>query len=132
MSLSNEVPLGTGWRRGCGVRFLRKLVAGLSLISSRYARFAQSHTGFVETISQQQHPSGLLLPVNRDDEVNFTCLTEISLSAAEQHPASCVVGDPTDKQLDYLAEAARRHGVRPAEFFSFPEVGGISLQPPRP
>ena len=75
---------------------------------------------------------GLFTPVNRDDEVNFTCLPEISLSAAEQHPASCVVGDPTDKQLDYLAEAARRHGVRPAEFFSFPEVGGISLQPPRP
>ncbi len=75
---------------------------------------------------------GLFTPVNRDEEVNFTCLAEIILSAAEQHPASCVVGDPTDEQLDYLAEAARRHGVRPAEFFSFPEVGGISLQPPRP
>jgi hypothetical protein len=59
--------------------------------------------------------------------VNFTCLAEIILSAAERHPESCVIGDPTDEQLDYLEDAARRHGVKPAEFFSFPSLGSIDL-----
>ena len=70
---------------------------------------------------------GLFTAANRDNEVNFTCLAEIILSAAERHPQSCVVGDPTDEQLDYLERAAVRHGVRPAEFFSFPSLGAISL-----
>jgi predicted amino acid dehydrogenase len=70
---------------------------------------------------------GLFTAANHDNEVNFTCLAEIILSAAERHPQSCVVGDPTDEQLDYLERAAKRHGVRPAEFFSFPSLGAISL-----
>ena len=70
---------------------------------------------------------GLFAAEHLDPEVNFTCLAEIILSAAEQHPESCVVGDPTDEQLDYLEHAARRHGVRPAEFFSFPSLGAIDL-----
>ena len=71
---------------------------------------------------------GLFAPEHLDPEVNFTCLAEIILSAAERHPESCVVGDPTDEQLDYLEHAASRHGVRPAEFFSFPSLGSISLR----
>ncbi len=72
---------------------------------------------------------GLFAEEHLDPEVNFTCLAEIILSAAEQHPESCVVGDPTDEQLDYLELAARRHGVKPAEFFSFPSLGTIDLRP---
>ena len=72
---------------------------------------------------------GLFTAANRDNEVNFTCLAEIILSAAERHPQSCVVGDPTDEQLDYLERAAERHGVSPAEFFSFPSLGAIDLPP---
>lgn len=45
---------------------------------------------------------GLFAAEHLDPEVNFTCLAEIILSAAERHPASCVVGDPTDEQLQYL------------------------------
>ena len=71
---------------------------------------------------------GLFTAANRDNEVNFTCLAEIILSAAERHPQSCVVGDPTDEQLDYLERAAERHGVGPAEFFSFPSLGAIDLR----
>ena len=70
---------------------------------------------------------GLFAAEHLDPEVNFTCLAEIILSAAERHPASCVVGDPTDEQLQYLERAAQRHGVRPAEFFSFPSLGAIDL-----
>jgi predicted amino acid dehydrogenase len=70
---------------------------------------------------------GLFTAEHLDPEVNFTCLAEIILSAAERHPASCVVGDPTDEQLQYLEAAAQRHGVRPAEFFSFPSIGAIDL-----
>jgi predicted amino acid dehydrogenase len=70
---------------------------------------------------------GLFTAEHLDSEVNFTCLAEIILSAAERHPESCVVGDPTDEQLDYLEHAAQRHGVRPAEFFSFPSLGAIDL-----
>ena len=70
---------------------------------------------------------GLFTAELLDPEVNFTCLAEIILSAAERHPASCVVGDPTDEQLQYLEAAAQRHGVRPAEFFSFPSIGAIDL-----
>jgi hypothetical protein len=70
---------------------------------------------------------GLFTAANLDNEVNFTCLAEIILSAAERHPQSCVVGDPTDEQLDYLERAAERHGVGPAEFFSFPSLGAIDL-----
>ena len=70
---------------------------------------------------------GLFTAEHLDPEVNFTCLAEIILSAAERHPASCVVGDPTDEQLQYLEAAALRHGVRPAEFFSFPSIGAIDL-----
>ena len=70
---------------------------------------------------------GLFTTANLDNEVNFTCLAEIILSAAERHPQSCVVGDPTDEQLDYLERAAERHGVGPAEFFSFPSLGAIDL-----
>jgi predicted amino acid dehydrogenase len=70
---------------------------------------------------------GLFTAQHLDPEVNFTCLAEIILSAAERHPASCVVGDPTDEQLQYLEAAALRHGVRPAEFFSFPSIGAIDL-----
>jgi predicted amino acid dehydrogenase len=70
---------------------------------------------------------GLFTAENCDNEVNFTCLAEIVLSAAERHPQSCVIGDPTDEQLDYLERAAQRHGVRPAEFFSFPDLGVIDL-----
>ncbi len=72
---------------------------------------------------------GLFAEEHLDPEVNFTCLAEIILSAAEQHPESCVVGDPTDEQLDYLERAAGRHGVKPAEFFSFPSLGAIDLRP---
>lgn len=71
---------------------------------------------------------GLFTPEHLDPEVNFTCLAEIILSAAERHPESCVVGDPTDEQLDYLEHAAGRHGVGPAEFCSFPSIGFISLR----
>jgi len=71
---------------------------------------------------------GLFAAEHLDPEVNFTCLAEIILSAAERHPESCVVGDPTDEQLDYLEHAARRHGVKPAEFFSFPSLGSIDLR----
>ncbi|MEX0689507.1 MAG: hypothetical protein WD072_12695 [Pirellulales bacterium] len=71
---------------------------------------------------------GLFAPEHLDPEVNFTCLAEIILSAAERHPESCVVGDPTDEQLEYLEHAASRHGVRPAEFFSFPSLGSIDLR----
>ena len=70
---------------------------------------------------------GLFAAEHLDPEVNFTCLAEIILSAAERHPASCVVGDPTDEQLQYLEHAAERHGVKPAEFFSFPSLGAIDL-----
>ena len=70
---------------------------------------------------------GLFTAEHLDPEVNFTCLAEIILSAAERHPASCVVGDPTNEQLQYLEAAAQRHGVRPAEFFSFPSIGAIDL-----
>jgi len=70
---------------------------------------------------------GLFTAEHLDPEVNFTCLAEIILSAAERHPASCVVGDPTNEQLQYLEAAAQRHGVRPAEFFSFPSLGAIDL-----
>jgi predicted amino acid dehydrogenase len=70
---------------------------------------------------------GLFAAEHLDPEVNFTCLAEIILSAAERHPESCVIGDPTDEQLDYLEDAARRHGVKPAEFFSFPSLGSIDL-----
>ena len=70
---------------------------------------------------------GLFAAEHLDPEVNFTCLAEIILSAAERHPASCVVGDPTEEQLQYLERAAQRHGVRPAEFFSFPSLGSIDL-----
>jgi len=70
---------------------------------------------------------GLFAAEHLDPEVNFTCLAEIILSAADRHPASCVVGDPTDEQLQYLERAAQRHGVRPAEFFSFPSIGAIDL-----
>jgi predicted amino acid dehydrogenase len=70
---------------------------------------------------------GLFAAEHLDPEVNFTCLAEIILSAAERHPESCVVGDPTDEQLEYLEHAAQRHGVRPAEFFSFPSLGAINL-----
>jgi predicted amino acid dehydrogenase len=70
---------------------------------------------------------GLFAAEHLDPEVNFTCLAEIILSAAERHPESCVVGDPTDEQLEYLEHAAQRHGVRPAEFFSFPSLGAIDL-----
>ena len=72
---------------------------------------------------------GLFTAAHRDNEVNFTCLAEIILSAAERHPQSCVVGDPTDEQLDHLERAAERHGVSPAEFFSFPSLGAIDLRP---
>ncbi len=71
---------------------------------------------------------GLFAAEHLDPEVNFTCLAEIILSAAERHPESCVVGDPTDEQLSYLELAARRHGVKPAEFFSFPSLGSIDLR----
>ena len=71
---------------------------------------------------------GLFAPEHLDPEVNFTCLAEIILSAAERHPESCVVGDPTDEQLDYLEQAASRHGIGPAEFFSFPSLGSIDLR----
>jgi predicted amino acid dehydrogenase len=71
---------------------------------------------------------GLFAAEHLDPEVNFTCLAEIILSAAERHPESCVVGDPTDEQLDYLEHAASRHGVGPAEFFSFPSLGSINLR----
>jgi predicted amino acid dehydrogenase len=71
---------------------------------------------------------GLFAPEHLDPEVNFTCLAEIILSAAERHPESCVVGDPTDEQLDYLEHAASRHGVGPAKFFSFPSLGSINLR----
>lgn len=70
---------------------------------------------------------GLFDAEHLDPEVNFTCLAELVLSAAEQHPESCVIGDPTDEQLDYLEHAGRRYGVKPAEFFSFPSLGAIDL-----
>lgn len=71
---------------------------------------------------------GLFDAKHLDREVNFTCLAEIILSAAERHPESCVVGDPTDEQLLYLENTARRYGVKPAEFFSFPSLGAIELR----
>lgn len=71
---------------------------------------------------------GLFAPDNRDEEVTFTCLAETVLLAAERHPGSYVVGDPTDEQFDHLERVAVRHGVKPAAFFSFPSLGSIDLR----
>jgi predicted amino acid dehydrogenase len=71
---------------------------------------------------------GLFTPDNRDEEVTFTCLAETVLLAAERHPGSYVVGDPTDEQFEHLERMAVRHRVTPAEFFSFPSLGSIDLR----
>ena len=71
---------------------------------------------------------GLFTPDNRDEEVTFTCLAETVLLAAERHPGSYVVGDPTDEQFDHLERVAVRHRVTPAAFFSFPSLGSIDLR----
>jgi predicted amino acid dehydrogenase len=70
---------------------------------------------------------GLFAPQNRNEEVNFTCLAETVLLAAERHPSSYIIGDPTDEQFDYLEKLAVRHGVTPATFFSFPSLGAVDL-----
>ena len=71
---------------------------------------------------------GLFAPQNRDEEVNFTCLAETVLLAAERHPSSYIIGDPTDEQFDYLEQLAVRHSVTPATFFSFPSVGAVVIR----
>ncbi len=71
---------------------------------------------------------GLFTLDNRDEEVTFTCLAETVLLAAERHPGSYVVGDPTDEQFDHLERVAVRHRVTPAAFFSFPSLGSIDLR----
>jgi predicted amino acid dehydrogenase len=71
---------------------------------------------------------GLFTAANLDEEVNFTCLAEIILATAEQRPEWCVIGDPTDEQLEDLQVAAKRHGIKPAEYFSFPSIGAINLR----
>jgi hypothetical protein len=48
--------------------------------------------------------------------------------AAEGHPSSFIIGDPTDEQFDYLEKLAVRHGVTPATFFSFPSLGAVDLR----
>ena len=75
---------------------------------------------------------GLFVPQNRDEEVNFTCLAETILLAAERHPSSFIIGDPTDEQFEYLEQLAVRHGVTPATFFSFPSLGAVDLHDCRP
>jgi predicted amino acid dehydrogenase len=70
---------------------------------------------------------GLFTPDNRDDEVTFTCLAETIMLAAEGHPDSYVVGDPTDEQFDYLEQLAAKHRVTAAKFFSFPSIGSVQL-----
>jgi predicted amino acid dehydrogenase len=75
---------------------------------------------------------GLFVPQNRDEEVNFTCLAETVLLAAERHPSSFIIGDPTDEQFEYLEQLAVRHGVTPATFFSFPSLGAVDLHDRRP
>ena len=71
---------------------------------------------------------GLFAPQNRDQEVTFTCLAETVLLAAERHPCSYIIGDPTDEQFDYLEQVALRHSVTSAKFFSFPSLGAVDLR----
>ncbi len=70
---------------------------------------------------------GLLSPSNRNEQINFTCLAETILLAAENHQGSFVVGDPTDEQFQHLQIASSRHKVTPASFYSFPDIGKIEL-----
>jgi predicted amino acid dehydrogenase len=72
---------------------------------------------------------GLFTEEHLDPEVNFTCLAEVILAAADRNPDVCVVGDPSEAQMDDLEQAARRRGVGPAEFFSYPGLGAIGLHP---
>jgi predicted amino acid dehydrogenase len=74
---------------------------------------------------------GLFTAEQLDPEVNFTCLAEVILAAADRNPDACVVGDPSDAQMDALEQAARRRGVGAAEFLSFPGIGAIDLRPRR-
>lgn len=70
---------------------------------------------------------GLFAPEHRDEQINFTCLAETILLAANDQSDSFIVGDPTDEQFRHLESLARRYRVEPASFYSFSEVGKIDL-----
>jgi len=70
---------------------------------------------------------GLFTKQNLETDVNFTCLAETILLASENIQGSFVIGDPTDKQLEFLKQAADRWNFTPATFISFPSIGRITL-----